>query len=144
MYENIRNAEVRNIMLDESLSSKERIKRLTKLRDDARAEQRLASEAPAVDDDGLNSKLRDVEMMLDRLGLDPAKEEGKGAATLGNPLSAVVWLAQDLAKSGGSLKAGDLVSVGSFTPLTPPKSGQAITVTYEGLAGDPSVSVKFE
>lgn len=82
MYENIRNAEVRNIMLDESLSSKERIKRLTKLRDDARAEQRLASEAPAVDDDGLNSKLRDVEMMLDRLGLDPAKEEGKGAATL--------------------------------------------------------------
>jgi len=82
MYENIKNAEVRDIMLDESLSRKERLSRLTKLREDARAEQRLASEAPAVDDDGLNSKLRDVEMMLDKLGLEPAKEEGKGPATL--------------------------------------------------------------
>lgn len=82
MYENIKNAEVRGIMLDEKLSSKDRVKKLTKLRDDARAEQRMASEGPAVDDDGLDSKLRDVEMMLDRLGLEPAKEEGKGAATL--------------------------------------------------------------
>jgi hypothetical protein len=82
MYEDIKNAEVRDIMLDEKLSSRERLKRLTKLRDDARAEQRLASEAPAVDDDGLNSKLRDVEMMLDRLGLEVSKEEGKGPATL--------------------------------------------------------------
>jgi hypothetical protein len=82
MYENIRNAEVRDIMLDESLSHKDRLKKLTKLRDDARAEQRLASESPAVDDDGLNSKLRDVEMMLERLGLDPATEEGKGPASL--------------------------------------------------------------
>jgi hypothetical protein len=82
MYEDIKNAEVRDIMFDEKLSSAERLKRLTKLRDDARAEQRLASEAPAVDDDGLNSKLRDVEMMLDRLGLEMSKEEGKGPATL--------------------------------------------------------------
>jgi len=82
MYENIRNAEVRDIMLDQSLSHRERLNRLTKLRDDARAEQRLASEAPAVDDDGLNSKLRDAEMMLDHLGLELAKEEGKGPATL--------------------------------------------------------------
>lgn len=82
MYEDIKNAEVRDIMLDEKLSSRERLKKLTKLRDDARAEQRLASEAPAVDDDGLNSKLRDVEMMLDRLGLEVSKEEGKGPATL--------------------------------------------------------------
>ena len=82
MYEDIRNVEVRDIMLDEKLSHRDRLKKLTKLRDDARAEQRLASEAPAVDDDGLNSKLRDVEMMLDRLGLEVSKEEGKGPATL--------------------------------------------------------------
>jgi hypothetical protein len=82
MYEDIKNAEVRDIMLDEKLSARERLKRLTKLRDDARAEQRLASEAPAVDDDGLNSKLRDVEMMLDRLGVEASREEGKGPATL--------------------------------------------------------------
>ena len=82
MYDNIRNAEVRAIMLDESLSSKDRIEKLTKLRDDARAEQRMASESPAVDDDGLNTKLRDVELMLEQFGLDPSMEEGKGAATL--------------------------------------------------------------
>jgi len=83
MYENIRNVEVRDIMQDEKLSHKERLNRLTKLRDDARAEQRLASEAPAaVDDDGLNSKLRDAEMMLDKLGREMSKEEGKGPATL--------------------------------------------------------------
>lgn len=82
MYENIKHPEVRDIMTDDSLTHQERIKRLSKLRDDARAEQRLASEAPAVDDDGLNSKLRDVELMLERLGKTPAVEEGKGPASL--------------------------------------------------------------
>ena len=70
--------------------------------------------------------------------------EGSGAATLGNPLNAVIWLAGDLAKSGRALNAGDLISVGSFTPLTPPKPGQSVTVRYEGLPGTPKVSVAFE
>jgi hypothetical protein len=58
--------------------------------------------------------------------------ENTGAATLGNPLNAVVWLVEDLAKAGRKLSAGDLISVGSFTPLTPPKAGQAISVRYGG------------
>lgn len=70
--------------------------------------------------------------------------EGTGAATLGNPLNAVVWLVQDLAKGGRKLAAGDLISVGSFSPLTPPKPGQQVTVRYEGFAGTPKVSVQFE
>ena len=82
MYENIKNAEVRDIMMDETLSRKDRFKQLTKLRDDARAEQRMASEAPAIDDDGMNSKLRDVELMLDELGMESSQQEGKGPATL--------------------------------------------------------------
>jgi 2-keto-4-pentenoate hydratase len=69
--------------------------------------------------------------------------EGVGSATLGNPLNAVIWLAEDLAKSGRKLKAGDLVSVGSFSPLIPPKAGQTIAVRYEGLPGTPKVSVTF-
>jgi 2-keto-4-pentenoate hydratase len=69
--------------------------------------------------------------------------EGIGAATLGNPLNSVIWLAEDLAKSGKRLKAGDLVSVGSFTPLTRPKAGQTISVRYEGFPGTPKVSVTF-
>ena len=70
--------------------------------------------------------------------------ESTGAATLGNPLHAVVWLVEDLTKVGRKVSAGDLISVGSFTPLTPPKAGQAISVRYEGLPGTPKVSVTFE
>lgn len=82
MYDTIKNVEVRDIMTDESLSRKDRLKKLTMLRDDARAEQRMATEAPGVDDDGLNSKLRDVELMLDHLGMDSSLQEGKGPASL--------------------------------------------------------------
>ncbi len=67
-----------------------------------------------------------------------------GAAILGHPLNAVVWLAEDLAKSGGKLKAGDILSLGSFTPPNFQKAGMTITVTYEGLPGNPSVSVRFK
>jgi hypothetical protein len=82
MLETIKNAEVREIMNDPNLTHQDRIRKLMKIRDDARAEQRMASEGPTVDDDGLNSKLRDVEMLLDKLGETPAVEEGKGANTL--------------------------------------------------------------
>jgi 2-keto-4-pentenoate hydratase len=70
--------------------------------------------------------------------------EGKGSAVLGSPLNVAVWIARDLAASGTRLKAGDLISVGSFTPLTPPKSGQTVTARYEGLPGNPAVSVSFK
>lgn len=82
MLEKIQSPEVREIMNDNSLTHHDRIRKLMKIRDDARAEQRMASEGPTVDDDGLNSKLRDVEMLLDKLGEAPAAEEGKGANTL--------------------------------------------------------------
>lgn len=70
--------------------------------------------------------------------------EGLGAATLGNPLNSVLWLVGDLAASGKALKAGDLVSVGSFSPLLPPKPGQGVQVRYEGMPGTPKVTVSFE
>lgn len=82
MPEKYTNTKVTSILRNPELSRSERIKKLMKLRDDARAEQRLASEGGAIEDDGLNSDLRDIEIALDRLGLDPAAEEGKGAATL--------------------------------------------------------------
>lgn len=82
MFDRIKSPEVREIMQDDSLTHQDRIRKLMKIRDDARAEQRLASEGPSVNDDGLNSKLRDVEMVLDKLGEAPAAEEGKGANTL--------------------------------------------------------------
>jgi len=78
-------------------------------------------------------------------GADGAEmASGKGAAILGHPLNAVQWLAQDLERSGIRLKAGDLLSLGSFTAPMPPRPGLVVTVRYEGLPGNPAVSVRFK
>ncbi|MBI5909557.1 MAG: fumarylacetoacetate hydrolase [Betaproteobacteria bacterium] len=71
-------------------------------------------------------------------------EAGKGNAILGQPLNAVLWLVKDLKASGIAMKKGDLLSLGSFSRLLPPKPGTGAKVTYEGLPGNPSVSVRFK
>ncbi|HEY0847269.1 MAG TPA: fumarylacetoacetate hydrolase [Noviherbaspirillum sp.] len=70
-------------------------------------------------------------------------DRGKGSDVMGHPLNAVIWLAQDIARSGGRLRAGDLLSLGSFSKLTPPQPGMQVRVVYEGLDGTPAVGVKF-
>jgi len=67
----------------------------------------------------------------------------KGAAILDHPLNAVQWLAQDLEKSRIMLKPGDLLSLGSFTAPMTPRPGLGVTVRYEGLPGNPAISVRF-
>jgi 2-keto-4-pentenoate hydratase len=81
-------------------------------------------------------------IVTDRGGKELAS--GTGAAILDHPLNAVLWLVQDLEKSRIKLKAGDLLSLGSFTQPLTPKSGLAVTVRYEGLPRDPTVSVRFK
>ncbi len=71
-------------------------------------------------------------------------DRGKGSDVLEHPLNAVIWLARELQKQGLALRKGDLVSVGSFSKLMPPKPGQAIQVRYQGLPGDPVVRVNFK
>jgi 2-keto-4-pentenoate hydratase len=71
-------------------------------------------------------------------------DKGFGSDVLEHPLNAVVWLAQDLARNGMALKKGDLVSVGSFSKLMPPKSGLKVEVQYQGLPDNPSVKVVFK
>jgi 2-keto-4-pentenoate hydratase len=67
-----------------------------------------------------------------------------GSAILGHPLNAVLWLVQDLERSGIKLKAGDRLSLGSFSQPVKPIPGMAISVRYEGLPGNPAVSVRFK
>lgn len=67
-----------------------------------------------------------------------------GRAILGHPLNAVTWLARHLAANGKALKAGDLISLGSFSQPQPPQAGRIVTVRYEGLPGAEPVSVRFE
>ena len=67
-----------------------------------------------------------------------------GSMLMGNPINAVLWLAQELRKEGVVLKPGDLLSLGSFVPPAPIQWGTSITVRYFGMAGDLSVTVRFD
>ena len=63
-----------------------------------------------------------------------------GRAVLDHPANSVLWLMS----KGITLQKGDLISVGSFGPLTPSaKMKGGASVTYSGLPGDPVVSVTF-
>ena len=68
---------------------------------------------------------------------------GKGSDILGHPLNAVVWLTGALRQQGLQLQPGQVVSLGSFSPLSPPKAGQKVTVQHEGLPGAKPVTVNF-
>ena len=70
---------------------------------------------------------------------------GKGADILDNPLNAVLWIAESVRAGGKTLKRGDLLSLGSFSALLPPKAGTTVTVRYIGLTPAPAqVTVTFE
>lgn len=71
-------------------------------------------------------------------------DKGFGSDVLDHPLNAAIWLAQDLAKQGIALRKGDLISVGSFSKLMPPKPGLKVEVQYQGLPDNPSVTVSFK
>jgi len=86
--------------------------------------------------------LRDMVTVVKGDGVE--LDRGKGSDVLEHPLNAVVWLAQDLARDGLAMKPGDLISLGSFSKLLPPKPGLAVQVQYLGLPGDPVVSVSFK
>jgi 2-keto-4-pentenoate hydratase len=82
-----------------------------------------------------------VVTMTDQSGKELGKAQGK--AILNNPLNAVLWLVEDLRRTGEKLKAGDLLSLGSLKAVPPP-AGQTVTVRYEGLPGGVAkVSVRF-
>jgi 2-keto-4-pentenoate hydratase len=90
----------------------------------------------------LSDALRDMLTLVKADGTEI--DRGKGSDVLEHPLNAVVWLAQDLARQGLAMKPGDLVSLGSFSRLLPPKPGLAVEVVYWGLPGNPVVRVSFK
>jgi 2-keto-4-pentenoate hydratase len=87
--------------------------------------------------------LRDMNVVLtDGIGIELGR--GKGSDILEHPLNAVVWLAQALAQEGLAMKPGELISLGSFSPLLPPKAGLKASAVYNGLPGATPVSVQFK
>lgn len=63
-------------------STDEKIEHLLKMHADARAEQRAVTEGGMVGDDGEDTHLREIELALRKLGVDPDTPEQTGAATL--------------------------------------------------------------
>ena len=88
--------------------------------------------------------LRDMTVRLNdtRDGTEIAR--GKGSDILEHPLNAVVWLADALGREGLAMRPGDLISLGSFSPLTPPKPGMTVQAIYDGLPGAQPVAVTFK
>ena len=86
--------------------------------------------------------LRDVDlrhcgMVLERRG--DQVSTGTGAACLGHPLNAALWLADTLARLGRPLSAGDTVLNGALGPMAVPAPGDVLEARIEGL-GDVRVA----
>jgi 2-oxopent-4-enoate hydratase len=86
-----------------------------------------------------NLDFRCLGMILERNG--DVVVSGAGAASLGNPVKAVAWLANKLSEFGEYLRAGEIVLSGALAQLVVPKRGDFFKVTIQKLG---SVSVKFE
>nr|WP_264052116.1 fumarylacetoacetate hydrolase family protein [Rhodopseudomonas palustris] len=86
--------------------------------------------------DGLD--LRAMEMRMTRG--EEIVSQGSGAACLGNPLNAMVWLAGEVARRKRSLRAGDVVLSGALGPMVPVSTGDVVEATITGLG---TVSARF-
>jgi 2-oxopent-4-enoate/cis-2-oxohex-4-enoate hydratase len=66
---------------------------------------------------------------------------GAGAAALGSPVNAVVWLANKLGEFGVGLKAGEVILSGALCAMVTIEPGDNMTINIGGIG---SASVRFE
>ncbi|MCW5773541.1 MAG: fumarylacetoacetate hydrolase family protein [Rhodospirillaceae bacterium] len=101
--------------------------------------------ASIVADNGANGALVLGPPVADWRGLDLAAAkailrfddrmiaEGAGAAALGGPMNALVWLANDLSRRGYGLKAGDAVTTGTVANIHFAAPGMQVSVDFGAI-----------
>jgi 2-keto-4-pentenoate hydratase len=85
---------------------------------------------------GAPRKLDAIDLKLCGMRLENRGEPlstGCGAACLGNPLNAVVWLARTMASVGQPLRAGMTILSGALGPMVPVKAGEVYEARISGL-----------
>src|ERR1700712_3426576 len=83
--------------------------------------------------------IKNIDAILTRNGEVVA--EGRSDAVLGNPVTAVAWLARKVDQFGVRLRAGDIVLPGSCTKAFDANPGDAFVADFDGLG---SVRLSFE
>ena len=86
--------------------------------------------------------LSDVDLRLCGMVMERRGEQvstGNGAACLGHPLNAALWLADTLVRVGRPLRAGDTVLTGALGPVVPAAPGDVFEARIDGL-GDVRVA----
>ena len=79
-----------------------------------------------------------VEMRMSKNG--ELVSSGNGAACMGSPLNAMLWLANKMREMDTPLLAGEVILTGALGPMVPVTNSDHITATIDGLG---SVEVYF-
>lgn len=64
------------------------------------------------------------------------RESGKSSAVLGNPVTAIAWLANKLSEFGIAFEPGDVVISGSFVRALPVHAGDQVIARFDNGFGD--------
>ncbi len=90
------------------------------------------------------SEWRDIDLKAHAVEMrvnGTVKGSGTGARALGDPINVMIWLANQQARRGRGLKAGEVVSTGTCTGIDPVAPGDQVTADFGTLG---SVDIAFQ